>query len=83
MQNFIFKPKDYNTWSQSAVDKITKTIESCQNTSHLESVKNMIDNFTIIMSINNDVDLDEVSQVCKQLWLSYKLKQNQLISNTI
>ena len=83
MQNFIFKPKNYNTWSQSAVDKISKTIESCQNKSHLESVKNMIDNFTIIMSMSDELDLDGVSQVCKQLWLSYKLKQNQLISNTI
>jgi hypothetical protein len=83
MQNFIFKPKNYNTWSQSAVDKISKTIESCQNQSNLESVKNMIDNFTIIMSMSDELDLDEILQVCKQLWLSYKLKQNQLISNTI
>lgn len=83
MQNFIFKPKDYNTWSQNAMNKITKTIESCQNESHLESVKNMIDNFTIIMSINDKLDLDEVSQLSRQLWLSYKLKQNQIISNTI
>ena len=83
MQNFIFKPKDYNTWSQSAMNKITKTIESCQNESHLECAKNMIDNFTIIMSINDKLDLDEVSQLSGQLWLSYKLKQNQIISNTI
>ena len=83
MQNFIFKPKDYNTWSQSAMNKITKTIESCQNEPHLECVKNMIDNFTIMMSINDKSDLDEVSQLSRQLWLSYKLKQNQIISNTI
>lgn len=81
MQEFILKPKDYNTWSQSVVNKISKTIESCQNISHLESVKNMIDNFIIIMALNNEFNSDSVHQISRQLWLTYKLKKSNFIKN--
>jgi len=83
MQNFIFKPKNYNSWSKSAINKILKTIDSCENKAHLESVKKMIDNFIIISAINEDINENDTDRLSGQLWLSYKLKQNQIISNTI
>jgi ABC-type Fe2+-enterobactin transport system substrate-binding protein len=83
MQNFIFKPKNYNSWSKSALNKILKTMDSCENEVHLESVKIMIDNFIIISAINEDINENNIDELSKQLWLSYKLKQNQIISNII
>lgn len=79
MQEFILKPKNYQTWSKEAINKIEKTIESCENESHLKAAKKMIDNFIIIMAINDELDSEQIYQISRQLWLTYKLKENKLI----
>lgn len=81
MDQFLFKPTDYNAWSQGAIDKITKTIESCETPEHLDSAKRMIDNFIIIMAIGDDNDIEETHLLARQMWLSYKLKHQQILSN--
>lgn len=78
MQEFILKPKDYSTWSQAALTKIEKTIDSCQTEVQLKHAKNMIDNFIIIMAINDNSDDESTHQISRQLWLTYKLKENRL-----
>ena len=78
MQEFILKPKNYQTWSRAAINKIEKTIESCENESHLAAAKQMIDNFIIIMAINDESDSEQVHQISRQLWLTYKLKESRL-----
>lgn len=78
MHEFILKPNDYNTWSQTALEKIQKTIKSCENESHLKAAKNMIDNFIIILALNDEYNLDKIHQISRQLWLTYKLKELKL-----
>ena len=78
MQEFILKPKNYTTWSNTAIAKIHKTIESCENELHLKGAKKMIDNFIIILAINDESDSETVHQISRQLWLTYKLKENQI-----
>jgi len=78
MQEFILKPKNYQTWSTKAINKIEKTIESCENESHLKTAKQMIDNFIIVMAMNDESDSEQVHQISRQLWLTYKLKQSRL-----
>lgn len=76
MQEFILKPKNYNTWSRQAIKKIQLTIDSCKNDLHLASAKKMIDNFIIVTAIMVDGHEDEIQDISRQLWLNLKIKQS-------
>ena len=82
MNEFILKTENYNKWSEAAIKKIQDTIKSCQNQEHLTMVKKMIDNFIIVTSISVDDSLSEdVHNLSKSLWLSYKLKENKILTS--
>ena len=38
----------------------------------------MIDNFIIVMAINDESDSEQIHQISRQLWLTYKLKESRL-----
>jgi len=78
MQSFLFKPSDYGVWSSNAIDKIEKTINSCTTTLHLEAAQAMIDNFIMILVLNDQCDQEVVNDISKQLYLSLKLKESKL-----
>lgn len=77
MDNIIFKPNDFNTWSIAAITKIEKVIDSCENMNHLDSAKKLVDNFTVITALE-DHDEKSIEIIIHQLWLRVKLQQNKI-----
>ena len=78
MKPFLFKPKNYQTWSSDAIRKIEKTIESCETFAQLETAQNMIDNFIFIMVLNDGYTQEVVQDISRQLYLCIKLKESRL-----
>ena len=78
MQHFLFKPDNYETWSTAALDKIQKTIDSCITLDHIDIAKNMVDNFVLMLALNETYPDDDVQDISKQLYLYLKLKQGNL-----
>lgn len=78
MNQFLFKPENYEKWSKSTIDKIIKTIESCETEPHLDTAKNMIDNFVLMMAINGNYKDEQVQDISKQLYLCLNLKRCSL-----
>lgn len=78
MQPFLFKPNDYATWSSNAIGKIEKTINSCKTNKHLEVAQVMVDNFIMILVLNDQCDQEIVNDISRQLYLSLKLKEKKL-----
>lgn len=78
MKPFLFKPRNYETWSSDAIIKIEKTIESCQTHAQLETAQNMIDNFIFIMVLNDGYTQEAIQDISRQLYLCIKLKQSRL-----
>ena len=75
---FLFKPDNYEEWSGNAIDKIRKVIDSCTNDLHIDSAKNMVDNFVLMMALNETYPDNLVQDISKQLYLYLNLKQNNL-----
>lgn len=75
MHQYMFKPKNYNAWTISAISKIQVTMESCETDQQLSAVKTMIDNLTMMLLLNDDYSEEYVRFVSQQLYLSLKLKQ--------
>ena len=78
MQQFLFKPENFTTWSTMALDKIQRTIDSCTSPSHFEVAKVMIDHYILTISLNEshcDADIQDIS---KQLFLYLNIKQSIL-----
>jgi hypothetical protein len=78
MQHFLFKPDNYETWSITALDKIQRTIDSCITLDHIDAAKNMVDNFVLMLALNETYPDDDVQDISKQLYLYLKLKQGNL-----
>lgn len=78
MQHFLFKPDNYETWSIEALDKIQKTIDSCITQDHIVAAKNMVDNFVLMLALNETYPDDTVQDISKQLYLYLNLKQGNL-----
>jgi len=78
MQHFLFKPDNYETWSIEALDKIQKTIDSCITQDHITAAKNMVDNFVLMLALNETYPDDTVQDISKQLYLYLNLKQGNL-----
>ena len=78
MQQFLFKPENYTTWSTEALDKIQKTIDSCINQSHIDAAKNMVDHYILTLCLNESFPDENVQDISKQLYLYLNLKQGNL-----
>ena len=78
MEMFLFKPDNYETWSKTAIQKIIKVVDSCINEDHLDSAKQMIDHFVIMMSLNETYSDESVQDISKQLYLYLNIKRNNI-----
>lgn len=78
MQPFLFKPNNYESWSTKAITKIELTIDSCQTIYHLDTARKMVDNFILIMALNETYSQEIVQDISRQLYLYLKLKENRL-----
>lgn len=67
--DFFLKPKDYKSYTETGIQKIIKTIDSSKTIQHFETCKKMIDNFIIILLMNDVVDDEDLQFVSKQLYL--------------
>ena len=69
------QPTNYNTWSTVAIDKIEKTINSCETEIQLECVKTMIDHFVMTIAIRpENFDTEIVQEISNHLWLRVQIK---------
>jgi len=75
---FLFKPGNYEDWSISALDKVTKVIDSCNTIEHIETAKNMVDHFILMMAINETYPDETIQDISKQLYLYLTLKKNKI-----
>jgi hypothetical protein len=78
MNQFLFKPENHKMWSEDTLDTIVNAIESCNIVSELEEVKEMADNFIMMLAINTDFKDDTIQDISKQLYLSISLKKKHL-----
>lgn len=77
MDNIIFRPENFKSWSISAIDKIEAVIDSCVTIDHLDSARKLVDNFTIITALE-ECDENSIEIVIHQLWLRIKLQENKI-----
>lgn len=78
MQNMLFKPSDYNQWIESAIHKLIITIDSCKTEKQLDVAKTMMDNFTLMLVLNDNYEEDDITFLSRQLYLYLQLKRNNL-----
>ena len=77
--NFILRPTNFNAWINPAIDKIFKTISSCTSEDHIKAAKNIIDNFVLIMAIE-DTKTETLEETINLFWFRIRL-QSQIIKN--
>jgi hypothetical protein len=77
MDNIIFRPGNYKTWSIKAIEKIEAVIDSCVTFDHLDSARKLVDQFSIITALEQD-DEKSIEIIIHQLWLRIKLQENKI-----
>jgi hypothetical protein len=75
---FLFKPENYEKWSEDALNKVTKVIDSCITESHLETAKAMTDHFILMLAINDTYPDDIIQDISKQLYFYLALKESNI-----
>lgn len=75
----LFKPSNYNQWIMSAVEKIQSTIDSCTSIYHFDVSRTMVDNFIMMLLLNDKYDEEDIRDVSRQLFLYLEIKKSQLI----
>ena len=78
MMQYFFKPENYQRWSDSATEKISKSIDSCNTPDQIESAKRMIDTFIMITALEDNVTADELEWIINLYWLKIVLKKHSL-----
>lgn len=78
---FLFKPDNYEEWSTEAILKIKKVIDSCLNDNHIESAKNMVDHFVLMMALNETYPDSTVQDISRQLYLYLNIKKTNLYAS--
>lgn len=81
MKMFLFKPDNYEEWSTEAILKIKKVIDSCLNDNHIESAKNMVDHFVLMMALNETYPDSTVQDISRQLYLYLNIKKTNLYAS--
>ena len=77
MDNIIFRPENFKSWSLQAIEKIEKVIDSCSTISHLDGSRKLVDNLNIITALE-DGDEKSIEIIIHQLWLRVKLQENKI-----
>ena len=77
--DFFLKPNDYEAYIEIGVEKIIKTVDSCITLDHLDSAKTMIDNFIMVLLLNDNFDEEEIQFVSKQLYLYLNITKSNII----
>ncbi len=77
MDNIVFRPGNYKSWSIKAIEKIEAVIDSCVTVDHLDSAKKLVDQFSIITALEQD-DEKSIEIIIHQLWLRIKLQENKI-----
>ena len=78
---FLFKPDNYEDWSTEAILKIKKVIDSCLNDNHIESAKNMVDHFVLMMALNETYPDSTIQDIARQLYLYLNIKKTNLYAS--
>ena len=77
--DFFLKPNDYEAYIEIGIEKIIRTIDSCITLNHLDSAKTMIDNFIVVLLLNDNFDEEEIQFVSKQLYLYLNITKSNII----
>ena len=77
--DFFLKPNDYEAYIEIGVEKIIKTVDSCITLDHLDGAKTMIDNFIMVLLLNDSFDEEEIQFVSKQLYLYLNITKSNII----
>lgn len=77
----LFKPSNYDEWIGSAISKIISTIDSCQSTRHLDTARTMVDNFVMMILLNDDYAESDVIFISRQLYLYTATKELNLYAS--
>lgn len=71
-------------WESTAIDKIIKSIDSCQTIKQLRTCKALINNFMFATIMTGKDEDDAVLQlISSQLFLLLKIKETSLITNLL
>lgn len=71
---YIARPKNFKEWVPKAYEKINKTIESCRTKAQLKASKQMVDNFIIILALEEDASTNQIESIALQFWTRINLK---------
>lgn len=77
--NFFLKPNDYDSYLTVGYQKIIKTIDSCLTEAHLDAAKTMIDNFIMVLLLNDGFEEEDIQFVSKQLYLYLNITKSNII----
>ena len=77
--HYLFRPDDYERWSDLATEKIRVTIESCEDLRQLESAKRMIDTFIMITALEDNIETEELEWIVNLYWLKIFLKKQNIL----
>lgn len=67
--DFFLKPRDYKSYTESSIQKIIKTVDSSKTIQHFETSQKMIDNFIMILLLNENMEDEDLQFISKQLYL--------------
>jgi hypothetical protein len=76
--NYFLKPNNYESYIETGIQKIIKTVDSCITDDHMDTAKKMIDNFIIILLLNDDFDDEDIQFISKQLYLYLNITKSTL-----
>jgi hypothetical protein len=81
LQNMLFKPSDYDSWIGPAILKIQKSIDSCKTEGQLETSRNMVDNFVMMLLLNDEYPEQDITYISRQLFLYLQIKKLSLYAS--
>ena len=76
--NMLFKPSDYSTWIDGAINKIIKTIDTSYTSMHIDSCRTMVDNFVMMLLLNDEYPEEDIIYISRQLYLYLEIKRESL-----
>lgn len=77
--DFFLKPNDYESYIEIGAQKIIKTIDSSITEDHFDMCKKMIDNFIMILLLNDGYNDEDIQFISKQLYLYLNITKNNTV----
>lgn len=72
------RPDNYLAWAPAAIEKIERTINSCETARQLKIAKKMVDNFIVVSIMEEDSNDEDIQWISHQLWLRVKIQEINL-----